>query len=265
MLGPAVHDLLRELVGFPLALDNLSKSLNPNNHCYSNDRCCALFAACGTGDLDLVKALLPMEGVHLGCGVTGLRPWGVRGSSCSTTTLAAEKGYAEIVRYIVDNPPDVYYQHDLDTSLLSCVMIGDIEYAKTLLDMGAEPIVEFDELWDNHQEEMFSSCLRTACTLGNVEMVQLLLNAGAQVTTTENAASPSFELMCAAQPRVPVDWHWSIVNSTLEGSKDEARRIDIIRLLVTAGADAAAAGLELDPLLLRAFPEAARRERGGPT
>ena len=97
-------------------------------------------------------------------------------------------------------------------------------------------------------------------------MVKLLLNAGAHVTTTEDVASPSFELMCAAHPQVP-DWHWpgSIVNGTLEGSKDEARRIDIIRLLVTAGADAAAAGLELDPLLLRAFPEAARRKRGCPT
>jgi hypothetical protein len=184
------------------------------------------------------------------------------GSSCSTTTLAAEKGYAEIVRYIVDNPPNAYDQHDLDTSLLACVMIGDIEYAKTLLDMGAEPIVEFWELRGNDlTNEMCSSCLRTACTLGNVEMVKLLLNAGAHVTTTEDVASPSFELMCAAQPQVP-DWHWSIVNGTLEGSKDEARRIDIIRLLVTAGADAAAAGLELDPLLLRAFPEAAGR---GPT
>jgi hypothetical protein len=262
LLGPAVHDLLRELVGFPLALDNLSKSLN--DHFYSNDRCCALFAACGTGDLDLVKALLPMEGVHLGC--CGVEPWGPLGCYRSTTALAAVKGHAEIVRYIVDNPPVAYDQHDLDTSLLSCVMIGDIQYAKTLLDIGAEPIVEFDELWDNDQDEMFSSCLRTACTLGNVEMVQLLLDAGAQVTTTGNAASPSFELMCAAQPHVP-GWHWSIVNGAyvqaLEGSKDEACRIDIIRLLVTAGADAAAAGLELDPLFLRAFPKAAKRKRGG--
>jgi ankyrin repeat protein len=261
-LGPAVHDLVRELVGFPLALDNLSKSLN--DHFYSNDRCCALFAACGTGDLDLVKALLPMEGVHLGC--CGVAPWGPLGCYHSTTALAAVKGHAEIVRYIVANPPVVYNQHDLDTSLLSCVMIGDIQYAKTLLDIGAEPIVEFDELWDNDQDEMFSSCLRTACTLGNVEMVQLLLDAGAQVTTTGNAASPSFELMCAAQPHVP-GWHWSIVNGAyvqaLEGSKDEACRIDIIRLLVTAGADAAAAGLELDPLFLRAFPKAAKRKRGG--
>ena len=269
LLGPAVHDLLRELVGFPLAIDNLSKSLNAN----SNDRCCALFAACGTGDLDLVKTLLPMEGVHLGGGVTGVAPWGPLGGYCSTIALAAEKGHAEIVRYIIDNPPVAYYQDDLDMSLLSCVMIGDIQYAKTLLDMGAEPIVEFWELWHNHEESMFSSCLRTACTLGNVEMVQLLLNAGAQVTTTESAASPSFELMCAAQPQVP-GWHWSIVNGAyvqaLEGSKDEACRIDIIRLLVTAGADAAAAGLELDPLFLRAFPKAAKRKRsgrkrGGPT
>jgi hypothetical protein len=263
-LGPAVRDLLRELVGFPLALDNLDKSLDDFG--YTNDRCCALFAACGTGDLDLVKALLPMEGVHLGCGVTGLQPWGPRGACTSTITLAAEKGHAEIVRYIVDNPPSAYYQHDLDMSLLCCVMIGDTEYTKTLLAMGAEPIVEFRELWENDvTTRMFSSCLRTACTLGNVEMVQLLLNAGAQVTTMEDAASPSFELMCTAQPQVP-GWHWSIDNGAyvqaLEGSKDEACRIDIIRLLVEAGANAAEAGLELDPLFLRAFPDVARRKRG---
>ena len=103
-----------------------------------HERSLALFAACGTGDLDLVKALLPMDGLQLS-GVAP--PWESR---CSTAMHAAGCGHAAIVRFIVDNPPNIFDQEDLDTSLLACVMIGDLARVVALLRQGAEPWAEHE-------------------------------------------------------------------------------------------------------------------------
>jgi hypothetical protein len=251
-LGPEVHDLLRKLVDFPMALGNLGVDFDG-----ANERSLALFAACCTGDLDLVKALLPLEGVQLF--EAGCTPWCTR---CSTTTHAAEWGHAAIVRFIVDNPPAIYEPFDLDMSLLACVMIGDLARVVALLRQGAEP-------WDAHEflrdanafETEVSSCLRVACTLGNSEMVHVLLGAGAPITITMPAwaphwesSRPSFrwsELMCVIK-RPDSPWSSYKLKLPPAGPEDDARRIDIIRLLVAAGADAAEVGLEHDPLYLRA-------------
>ncbi len=244
-LGPEVHDLLRELVGFPMALGNLGVDDDG-----ADRRSLALFAACGTGDLDLVKALLPLKGVQLF--EAGCTPWCTR---CSTTTHAAEWGHAAIVRFIVDNPPAIYEPFDLDMSLLACVMIGDLARVVALIRQGAEP-------WDAHEflrdanafETEVSSCLRVACTLGNSEMVHVLLGAGAPITITMPAwaphwesSRPSFrwsELVCVIK-RPDSPWS-SKLKLPPAGPEDDMRRIDIIRLLVSAGADATEVGLEHD-------------------
>jgi len=250
-LGPEVHDLLRELVGFPMALGNLGVDDDG-----ADRRSLALFAACGTGDLDLVKALLPLKGVQLF--EAGCTPWCTR---CSTTTHAAEWGHAAIVRFIVDNPPAMYDQFDLDMNLLACVMIGDLARVVALLRQGAEPWAAHECLRDaNAFEPEMSSCLRVACTLGNSEMVHVLLGAGAPITITMPAwaphwesSHPSFrwsELVCVIK-RPDSPWSYKL-KLPPAGPEDDARRIDIIRLLVAAGADAAEVGLEHDPLYLRA-------------
>jgi hypothetical protein len=247
-LGPEVHDLLRELVGFPMALGDLGV----DDAYGANERSLALFAASGAGDLDLVKALLPMEGVQLFGGDES--PWK---SSCSTTTHAAERGHAAIVRFIVDNPPVRYDQVDLDMSLLACVMIGDLARVVALLCQGAEPWAAHECLRDADKE--LSSCLRVACTLGNSEMVHVLLGAGARITITVPAWVQPWdlltwsELVCVIKrPDSPC---WSKLELPPAGPEDDVRRVDIIRLLVAAGADAAEVGHEHDPLYLRAFPQ----------
>jgi hypothetical protein len=256
-IGPKVRDLLRELVGFPAALGDLE---GMNGEYGVNERSIALFAACGTGDLDLVKALLPMDGVHLGTHEIECSPWI---SSCWTTTHAAECGHAEIVRFIVDNPPHIYEKVDYDMSLLACGIIGDLARVHVLLRQGAEPWAAHTALTNASYE--ISSCLRAACTLGNCEMVRLLLEAGAPLSTML-AGGPTYfmaggpwpppcfnpnELSCVVNVNRQC---WSTLDIPPTGPEDDTRRIDIIRMLVAAGADAAAVGLELNPLYLRAFP-----------
>ena len=252
-LGPEVHDLLRELVGFPMALGDLGV----DDEYGANERSLALFAASGTGDLDLVKALLPMEGVQLFGGDDS--PWD---SCCSTTTHAAEWGHGAIVRFIVDNPPAMVDQVDLDMSLLACVMIGDLARVVALLRQGAEPWAAHECL--RNAEKELSSCLRAACTLGNSEIVHVLLGAGAPIATaatTVPAWVPQWdrsrarwsELVCAIK-RPDSPW-WPKLKLPPAGPEDDVRRVDIIRVLVAAGADAAEVGLEHDPLYLRAFPQ----------
>jgi len=250
--------LLRELVGFPMALGDLGV----DDAYGANERSLALFAACSTGDLDLVKALLPMEGVQLFGGDES--PWK---SSCSTTTHAAECGHAAIVRFIVDNPPVRYDQVDLDMSLLACVMIGDLARVVALLRQGAEPWAAHECLRNAHNA--VSSCLRVACTLGNSEMVHVLLGAGAPITTAATAVTvllPAWDLSHMESSRYWLqlselvcvmkrpDSPW-LVELPPAGPEDDVRRVDIIRMLVAAGADAAVVGLERDPLYLRAFPQ----------
>jgi hypothetical protein len=99
-------------------------------------------------------------------------------------------------------------------------------------------------------------------------MVHVLLGAGAPITTaatTVPAWVPQWdrsrarwsdehsELVCAIKR--PVSPWWSKLKLPPAGPEDDVRRVDIIRVLVAAGADAAEVGLEHDPLYLRAFPQ----------
>jgi hypothetical protein len=236
--------------------------------------------------MELVRAILPMEGVSLGDNLE--EQW--------TLLLAAMKGHRDIIHLIIDpdNRPDIFTAEDLDLGLLACVMIGDLQLTCSLLREGAEPrwnLRESISMWQGHS----NSCLRAACTLANVEMVKLLLNnpwCSAQVTTSElrqdlpQYHEQSYELECACQPVRSDD----LPDMPAASAEDDARRVEVsrlswplmlmlliadpymctyygtttiytcvsqvIRLLVSAGADATDCGLELDPLYLRAFPAA---------
>ena len=256
-LGAGARDLLRELVGFP-TIDELviAGELMVS---------VALFGACGTGDLELVKVLLSEQHVHLG--KFGWCPWGW---DKSTTTHAAACGQNEILRFILDNPPKTFSKIDADLGLVACAMADDVEYATRLLAAGATPRYNIKEIGqgDYHQ----SSALRVACSRANVTMVKLLLANGAKVNKVwprsekldVNPARPFWkdcELVCALQSEPPQgtgqscrEYVWPPLPPP--SADEEARRVEIVRLLVAEGAIAADARVEKDPLYLRAFPAA---------
>ena len=95
-------------------------------------------------------------------------------------------------------------------------------------------------------------------------MVHVLLGAGAPITTAATSTTVSTwvfsrynlrlsELVCVIK-RPDSPW-WCKLELPSAGPEDDVRRVDIIRVLVAAGADAAEVGLERDPLYLRAFPQ----------
>ncbi len=75
-----------------------------------------------------------MEGVHLGH--FGCAPW------CwgnSTTTHAPACGHRDFLRFMFDNPPDIYEDIDFEVGLVAFAMAGDVEYATRLLESGTIP------------------------------------------------------------------------------------------------------------------------------
>ena len=91
-------------------------------------------------------------------------PWGWH----STLTYAAACGRREILRFIIDNPPDIWEETDVDLALVACAMADDVEYAARLLADGATPRNDFEEI-DCAYHSM-RSALRVACMRANVAM-----------------------------------------------------------------------------------------------
>ena len=118
------RDLLRQLVVFHDTLDDRLSGWT-EGYCVS----AALYAGCCTGDLELVREILPMEGVSLGDNLS--EQW--------TLLFAAMKGHRDIIHLIIDpdNRPDIFTAEDLDLGLLACVMIGDLQLTCSLLREGA--------------------------------------------------------------------------------------------------------------------------------
>jgi ankyrin repeat protein len=234
----AFRDLLRQLVGFPDTLCSLDDRLSGWAEGYGVS--VALYAACCTGDLELVRAILPMEGVSLGHSEGGTGELAL--------LVAAMGGHRDIIHFIIDpdNRPYNFEAEDLDLALLVCVMIGDLQLTCGLLREGAEPRWNLEESIPE-VEDFSTNCLRGACALANVEMVKLLLNnpwCCAQVTTSElRQGLPEhhhcyYDLQCVCQPKR--FYHLPFIPFMPPASaEDDARRVEVIRLRLAAVSDAA--------------------------
>jgi ankyrin repeat protein len=105
-------------------------------------------------------------------------------------------------------------------SLVSAAKAGDVAKVRELLDNGSQP---------NELEQGFSA-LMYACEKGNLEIVQLLVDRGADV----NAREPAFHftpLMAAASGK-----------GFSDEAQKESRGLAIVELLVQHGANVNAAG-----------------------
>ena len=263
-LGAGARDVLRTISGFPVA-----SALFVDGDMYAHEPSTMLYAACGTGDLDLIKLLLPRDDVALFW--RAYVPWR---SSTTSLMLAASHGHKHVVRYILDHPPASFDQDDADTSLIACAMADDVEYASRLLVDGAQ--LKFDHRILNDSDKQEKSALRVACVRANVDLVKLLLEAGAELTSCRffNYVLREYEEFSSCELRFAVQPERDYIRPPLPppSADEDSRRVEIIRLLVAAGGSAAGAGIEEHPLYLRAFPKngnaarearAARRRRGG--
>ena len=152
-LGAASRGLLRTLVGFPdlRKLDEGQENeLEPS---------IALFAACGTGDVELAELLLQRDDVRLlweNCDL-----WDA--AKRTTSMHAAACGNFEVMRCIIDNTPaSEDMQFDADSNLIACAMADVLEYASRLLDEGAWPIY-IDQLLQNDCRGKLQSTYRNNC------------------------------------------------------------------------------------------------------
>lgn len=105
-------------------------------------------------------------------------------------------------------------------SLVSAAKAGDVARVRELLDNGGNP---------NELEQGFSA-LMYACERGNLELVKLLVDRGADV----NAREPAFHftpLMAAASGK-----------GFSDGAEKEIRALNIVELLVQHGAEVNASG-----------------------
>lgn len=163
LFGARAFGLLRDIVGFP-GLETLSSKLEFSD---------ALFGACGTDDLELLKLLL-LENVEFD--LTSSRTHEFR---CSILTQAAREGHSVILRFIIDHQSKSWSQGDANLALIACALADDTEYASRLLDMGAKPICRVKQLNKFHCDNV--SALFVACARANVAMVRLLLAKGAEL------------------------------------------------------------------------------------
>ena len=233
-LSECARGLLRTLVGFP----ELREGFGGGE--IEHEASIALFGACGTGDLDLVKLLLQRDDVQL---VAGGGPW-----HCEWTSAmyAAWCGHNGILRYIVDNPPASWSKDDADTTLIACAMADDVEYASRLLDAGAEPLVVRSTLIYADSDR---SALRIACSRAHVGMVTLLLDATAKLTALNKkpfCEREDKDLGTCVLARTVYRWGKLSV-------EEDARRVEIVRLLLAAGATTDDAWISAHPLYVRAL------------
>lgn len=136
----------------------------------------ALFAACGVGDLELVKSLLARDGNARGdyarrdiVFFDEQPPWY---DYLPTVFVAAQRGHVDVVRYILlwlRSKPD---HADLGHMLMAAVGCGLVEEALYLIRDGVDVNEKLTlSLWDSH--------LSVACLRADTAMVRMLLREGA--------------------------------------------------------------------------------------
>lgn len=130
------------------------------------------------------------------------------------------------------------------TLLHECIKDGAIDYAKVLIEHGADPKIGLDRLWElTAYEAKHATPLHSAVQGGGSDLVKLLLGAGADHTAVDgNGSTP----LCVAATNDNV----AVANSLLEGGANPNQVHDTVicpllcanspamaKLLVSRGAD----------------------------
>ena len=193
------------------------------------DECKALFAACGVGDLELVKSLLARDGEVRGVYGRDIILfdgdevfWGIYGSS---VVVAAEEGHTDIVQYILHwlcSRPD---RANPAQSLLAAVGSGLLPQAIELIRGGVSLKVKAPDV-DN------ALYLCIASYHADVDMVRMLLSEGADPNLKHVLDRP---LVIAASPHSASLYPWKHRSAwSVKGTLNQ--REEIVRLLIAAGA-----------------------------
>jgi hypothetical protein len=208
----------------------------------------ALFAVCGAGVFDLFVPLYNRAHLHF---EDDEFPWGRNNPSF---LLAAERGHVDILRWHFDHYDRASLpQKEMNIDLLAAVHAGFVDDVKWLIGHGANVNSDVFRHSERGQSE---SCLSVACYRADVDMVSILLAAGAYVVV-EPGGGYQHHCLGVAVRNDDVDGMYAPPrNRPPPTPEEETRRVDIVRQLVAAGADADAAEVATHPLFLRAFPPA---------
>ena len=209
----------------------------------------ALFAACGVGDLDLVKSLLARDGRARGdyfrniesgeqpivLYYGGFSPWGWE---CPSIFSAAQHGHVDVVRYILRWLRDHPDHADPDHDLMAAIACGLMEEALELV-QGGDIDLNYPSM---NLRNCSDSYLTVACDCADVDMVLMLIKAGASPTkgATNKMGNPlsipwfGTPLLCAASMKRTYR-PWNPLPSPVD---DELiRRESIVGHLLAAGAN----------------------------
>jgi ankyrin repeat protein len=165
-----------------------------------------LINACEKGNVEIVKMLI----------AKGAEPNIDLGNGETLLSLVCEKGNVEIARTLINAGLDVNYSHPNGHSLLHKACINrDIEIVKILIEKGADVNVQTASgltpmdiaLFINEDKEVVkalldggvdanrvkgeTTLLNFACKKGNVEIVKILIEKGANINEEREAGQPS--------------------------------------------------------------------------
>lgn len=148
-------------------------------------------------------------------------------TSSSPLPIAALHGYREVAELLIRYGANVNTSGHFRAPLMEAMVIRDVQFAQLLLDNGADPnVVREREVTNDDErshipkrEEHLWSPLITAVYYGCVDTVQLLLDRKADINMVVDGSYPT-ALYAAA-----------------DGERSLGASLDILRLLIKAGAD----------------------------
>ena len=201
----------------------------------------ALLFAAQTGDADSARLLL----------AAGAHASDAAADGNSALVLAAFSGHSNVARVLIDSGADVNATGGGYTALHAAALRGDVETARALIAKGANvnaqltkgsPVRRFGSQWALPSTLKGATPLLIAATYLEVELMQLLLNAGADHKLALANGTTAF-LAAAGAPvekeARPSDLaRWNIVdNDTPQVPRAEPDVVAATTLMIDAGAD----------------------------
>ena len=193
-----------------------------------------LHDACGAGELDVVKML-----VRAGARVCATDE---EGRTC--LMLAARLGHTETVRYLV-GLPEVELNHRDTESNYTALHLAAIHMCTDVVLVLIDAASDMDT--QNHEGR---SPLHDACAFGELDIVKMLVRAGAGVRATDDEGCACLMLAaCSGHtetvrylvglPEVDVNHHSAGADGNLTALHYAARmrHTDVVQVLIDAGAD----------------------------